>query len=124
MYLDLLLIKSTTMKIISSEITEYWVHFQAGRIENKLIHPRTIIKCYHDDEYVLQASFYPDKTNLPDNYYDVNSNLVYLRYSMSMYSYVLDILRNESPIYYSFSQTSKLGYIRTGKEPVGEGEEQ
>lgn len=110
------------MKIITSEITEYWVHFQAGRIENKLTHPRTIIKCYHDNHYALQASFYPDQQKLPENYYDVNSNLVYLRYSMSMYGHILDILRNEKPIYFSFSRNSKLGYIHTGKEPVGEGE--
>jgi hypothetical protein len=39
-----------------------------------------------------------------------------------MYTHILDILRNEKPIYFSFSQKSKLGYIHTGKEPVGEGE--
>ena len=111
-----------SMKIITSKIDQYWVHFQAGRIENKLTHPRTIIKCYFKDNYVLQLSFYPDKKNLPENYYDMNSSLVYLRYSMSMYSKILDILRNEKPIYFSFSETSKLGYLRTGKEPVGEGE--
>jgi hypothetical protein len=107
---------------ITSKINQYWVHFQAGPIENNLTHPRTIIKCYHDNDYVLQASFYPDKKSLPDNYYDVNSKLVYLRYSMSMYAHILDILRNEKPIYFSFSEKLKLGYIRTGKEPVGEGE--
>jgi hypothetical protein len=110
------------MKVITSEINHYWVHFQAGRIENKLTHPRTIIKCYQNDDLVLQASFYSDKQSLPENYYDVNSNLVYLRYSMSMYPNVLDILRNEKPIYFSYYETSKLGFIRTGKEPVGEGE--
>ena len=116
-YLNLII-----MKILTSKIDEYWVHFQAGRIENNLVHPRTIIKCYHDNFYVLQLSFYPDKKNLPENYYDINSKLVYLRYSMSMYSYILDILRNEKPIYFSYSETSKLGFLRTGKEPVGEGE--
>ena len=110
------------MKIITSEINQYWVHFQAGRIENNLVHPRTIIKCYLDDEYVLQVSFYPDKKGIPENYYDTNSNLVYLRFSMSMYSNILDILRNEKPIYFNFSEKTKLGYVRTGKEPVGEGE--
>jgi hypothetical protein len=40
---------------------------------------------------------------------------------MSMYVNVIDLLRNEKPIYFSYSNTSKLGYIRTGKEPIGEG---
>lgn len=110
------------MKNITSEINQYWVHFQAGRTEDSLIHPRTIIKCYHDDDFVLQANFYSDKKRLPENYYDVNSKLVYLRYHMSMYSDILDIIRNEKPIYFSYSVKTKLGYIRTGKEPVGEGE--
>ena len=26
------------------------------------------------------------------------------------------------PIYFSYSQKSKVGYVRTGKEPVGEGD--
>ena len=110
------------MKIITSEINQYWVHFQAGPTKDSLIYPRAIIKCYHDTDFVFQANFYPDKKGLPENYYDVNSKLVYLRYPMSMYSDIIDILRNEKPIYFSYSETSKLGYIRTGKEPVGEGE--
>jgi len=109
-------------KIIVSEINQYWVHFQAGRSGNKKLYPRVIVKCYHDEDYVLQATFYPDGKTLPDNYYDVNSKLVYLRYSMYMYEHVIDLLRNEKPIYFSFSDVSKLGYIRTGKEPVGEGD--
>lgn len=110
------------MKIITSEINQYWVHFQAGRTEDSLIYPRTIVKCYHDDDFVLQVNFYPDKKSLPENYYDVNSKLVYFRYPMSMYGHVIDILRNEKPIYFSYSEKTKLGYLRTGKEPVGEGE--
>ena len=110
------------MKIINTEINHYWVHFQAGKIENKIIHPRVIVKCYHDDDFVMQANFYPEKMALPENYYDEKFNLVYLRYPLSMYADIIDILRNEKPIYFSFSLRSKLGFIRTGKEPIGEGE--
>tara|TARA_R110000772_G_scaffold15252_3_gene44431 strand:- start:284 stop:646 length:363 start_codon:yes stop_codon:yes gene_type:complete len=107
--------------LIGSEINHYWVHFQAGHTKNSLIYPRIIIKCYHDDDFVLQLNFYPDKEKLPENYYDVNSNLVYMRYHLMMYPNTIDLLRNEKPIYFSFSDKSKVGYIRTGKEPVGEG---
>ncbi len=41
---------------------------------------------------------------------------------MSMFSQILDILRNEKPIYFSYSEPTNLGFIRTGKEPIGEGE--
>jgi hypothetical protein len=110
------------MKLVVSEINQYWVHFQAGRTESNIIYPRVIVKCYHDDDFVVQANFYPDNKALPENYHDVNSKLVYLRYHIHMYPHIIDILRNEKPIYFSYSDKSKLGYIRTGKEPVGEGE--
>ena len=57
------------MKIIVSEINHYWVHFQAGRTGSNLIYPKIIVKCYHDEDYVLQASFYPDGKSLPENYH-------------------------------------------------------
>jgi len=110
------------MNIITREINHYWVHFQAGKTESKIIYPEIIVKCYHDDDFIMQANFYPDKMKLPVNYHDVNSKLVYLRFPVSMYANIIDILRNEKPIYFSFSDKSKLGYIRTGKEPIGEGE--
>jgi hypothetical protein len=109
------------MKLIVSEINHYWVHFQAGRTENNLVYPRAVVKCYHDEDFVVQLNFYPDNKSLPENYYDVNSKLAYLRYPLSMYPNIIDILRNEKPIYFSYSQKTKLGYIRTGKEPIGEG---
>ncbi len=110
------------MKLIVSEINHYWVHFQAGHTKEDHIYPRVIVKCYHDDDFILQLSFYRDSKNPPENYYDVNSKLVYLRYRLSMYPNIIDLLRNEKPIYFSYSQKSKLGYVRTGKEPVGEGD--
>jgi len=110
------------IKLIDSEINHYWVHFQAGHIENSLIFPPTIVKCYLDDDIVLQLYFYPDNKKLPENYYDVKSKLVYLRYHLSMYPNIIDLLRNEKPIYFSYSDKSKVGYVRTGKEPVGEGD--
>ncbi len=108
--------------LISSEITEYWVHFQAGPTKNDLIFPRVRIKCYNDGKFILQANFYPDKKRIPENYYSTNSNLVYLHYPISMYSDIIDILRNEKPIYFTYSDPTTLGFIRTGKEPIGEGE--
>jgi len=110
------------MNIITSEIKDYWVHFQAGPTKNDLIYPRARIKCYNDPDFVLQANFYPGKKRIPENYYSTNSKIVYLHYPMSMFSQILDILRNEKPIFFSYSEPTKLGFIRTGKEPIGEGE--
>ena len=110
------------MKVINSEITLYWVHFQAGGAEKNRVYPRALIKCYDHDDFVLQINFYPDSKSIPANNYDKRNKLVYLRYPMSMYSSILDILRNEKPIYFSYNINLNLGHVRTGKEPIGEGE--
>lgn len=110
------------MKNIDSEITKYWVHFQAGGAKSNLIYPRALIRCYHDDDLKLQINFYPDNKKVPENSYDSRNKLVYLRYPMSMYPNLIDLLRNEKPIYFTYSIKSNMGFVRTGKEPVGEGD--
>ncbi len=110
------------MDTITGEIKKYWVHLQAGPTNKNPIQARAIIRCYDGNNFVLEANFYPGKKGIPENRYSTKYNLVYLRYPMSMFSQVLDTLRNEKPIYFRFNEPSKVGFIRTGKEPVGEGE--
>ncbi len=110
------------MKRIESEITQYWIHFQAQHSATKKQYPSALIKCYNEDDYVLQLSFYPDGSKLPANHYDKRNKLVYLRYPLSMYYHTMDILRNEKPVYFEYSRELNQGFLRTGLEPVGEGE--
>ena len=110
------------MKYIDREITQYWIHFQAGNEESDRVYPPAIVKCYDEEDFVLQLTFHPDKKTLPENHYDKRNNLVYLSYPLSMYHNILDILRNEKPIYFRYTEELNIGFIRTGKEPVGEGE--
>ena len=110
------------MKRIESEITQYWIHFQAQHAESKHKYPSALIKCYYGENYVLQLSFYQDGTKLPQNHYDKRNKLVYLRYPLSMYVHAMDILRNEKPVFFEYSQELNQGFLRTGLEPVGEGE--
>ncbi len=109
------------MKLITSEINQYWVHFQSGGADQNKVYPRALVKCYHDEDFVVQLNFYPDGKSLPANHYDKRNKLVYLRYPLSMYPNVIDLLRHEKPIYFSYSDNLKTGYVRTGKEPIGEG---
>ena len=110
------------MKTITSEVNHYWVHFQSGGKDKNKVYPRALVKCYHDDDFVVQVNFYPDG-KVPENHYDKRNKLVYLRYPISMYYNIIDLLRNEKPIYFSYNPDLKLGYVRTGKEPIGEGSE-
>jgi hypothetical protein len=98
------------MKVLNHELKQYWVHFQAGHTKGNQIYPRAIIKCYDDNDFLLQLNFYSEGKRIPENYYDTNSKLVYLRYPLSMYPNILDILRNEKPIYFSYYVGSKLGF--------------
>ena len=67
------------MKRIESEITQYWIHFQAQHAESKRKYPNALIKCYSGDDYVLQLSFYPDGSKLPENHYDKRKNQLLFR---------------------------------------------
>lgn len=110
------------MKFIDSEIDQYWIHFQAGGDKSKKVYPIALVKCYFGDDFLLQMTFYPDGKSIPPNHYDKRNKLVYLRYPMSMYANVIDILRNEKPIFFRYNIALNQGFLRTGKEPVGEGE--
>ena len=110
------------MKRIESEITQYWIHFQAQTSDSVRKYPSAIIKCYNNDDYVTQLAFYPDGSKLPENHYDKRNKLVYLRYPLSLYLPTVDVLRNEKPVYFEYSVELNQGFLRTGLEPVGEGE--
>lgn len=66
--------------------------------------------------------FHPDDATLPDNRKRLNQNIFDVYYHVSFWEPVLDVLRNESPVYFNFSDTSNAAQIYTGNEPVGEGE--
>lgn len=60
---------------------------------------------------------------------DVPANLVVrpdgvinVSYPLSAYADVVDMLRNEDPVYLTFSRGTGYAYLDTGHEPVGEGE--
>lgn len=110
------------MKVIDREIDQYWIHIQSGGSSSKTIYPHALIRCYSGEDLVMQANFFEDGKKFPDNHYDKRNKLVYLRYPLSMYQNILDLLRNEKPIYFRYTIELKQGFIRTGKEPVGEGE--
>jgi hypothetical protein len=47
-------------------------------------------------------------------------NIILMHLPSSMFQSVLDVLRNEKPVYIYFAQGR--GFLSTSKEPVGEGE--
>ena len=54
----------------------------------------------------------------------VNNNVIFMNLPSEMFNNILDILRNEKPVYVRFNETSggNYGTITTSFEQVGEGE--
>lgn len=101
----------------SSPISEYKVVLYGEKGTSVI---GAFIHCYHNSKNIMSCIFYNDESNVPANSKGLR---VDLKYPMSKFSNVLDVLRNEEPLYFGFIESSKVGYIATHREPVGEEEE-
>lgn len=73
--------------------------------------------------YSLVASLYFNYDASLANRDPVQSgSRVVLYYHMSMLDTIIDMLRNEDSVYLFYNISAKLGYLKTGKEEVGEEE--
>ena len=98
-------------------ITKYSATLYAGGSESNL-QCNAIVNCYNDTQLtpVMTAYFYHDGYFIPPNSKHIDK--INLRYSISEYNHFLDLLRNEKPVFYCYNEHTKVGYIRTGQEPV------
>lgn len=78
------------------------------------------VHCYHGSDNVVSCEFYADGSTIPDNRY--GGCRVGLAYPWSRYAAIIDVLRNEKPLYYGYIFSTKVGYIASNMEPVGEAE--
>ena len=77
------------------------------------------VHCYYNGKNVVTCEFYPDGSALSEN--RNAGGRVGLTYHWSHFGAVVDVLRNEKPVYFGFIESTKVGYISTQQEPVGEG---
>lgn len=85
---------------------------------------RTTISLYDtNDCFRGHIHFIPDDVPLPDGTESTIKDVKWCRIYMHLSELpsVVDMLRNEKPIYVYYNNATDA-YIRTGKEPVGEGE--
>ena len=105
--------------IISFSIDQYKaVLYGQDAIANDLA---AFIHCYHGGKNVMTCEFYRDDSTLPENRY--KGGRIGLVYPWSRFDEIIDVLRNEKPLYTAFIGSNKLGYICTNQEPVGEGDD-
>lgn len=76
-----------------------------------------------DENKIGRLVFYPDDTKLPSDRQEPRGEVTVM-YKMNQYPMLVDILRNENPVYLVFNGTDQHSEngVRTDLEPIGEGE--
>lgn len=98
----------------SHTITEYRATIY-GRQEKRDI--SRIIHLYSEGKIVGTCAFYRTR-QVPVSY--KQGSRFYITYHEDAYPDVIDLLRNESPVTATFSESNGLGYLATKQEKVGE----
>lgn len=86
---------------------------------------RAIIGLRRQDGTLIGAAyFHRSSKTLPDSDAPGTSGQINCHYMAEDYQQVLDVLRNEKPVYLCYvAEGWNIGSIATSMEPVGEGEE-
>jgi hypothetical protein len=103
------------MPAVSKPFNGYRFQYYAGSGS-----PGAYITCWQDSISVGTLVFAADGTELPAN--KIQDNSVILYYPLSRFSQVLDILRNEKPLYLWLNTDNGFGHVGSSIEPVGEEE--
>ncbi len=98
------------------QITQYNYQFHGGA--NGYQNSRSILRLKSGNSAVAYIHFVPEGTAIPNDT-EING---FIRMYMpeSALPGVIDMIRNESPIYIYYAAGS--GFLRTGDEPIGEEE--
>ncbi len=101
------------------EIKNYAVRFQGGP-DGSGLGVRAQVHLFDDkNKMVGTIDFFDEGLRLPA---DKNDEHIYMAMYISQIHPVVDILRNEKPIYMEWQDRGKNAYLGTAQEPVGEGE--
>jgi len=106
------------------EIKKYDVAYYAGA-KNVAAYPYKAVIGLRDDNDALvgAAYFHHNATTMPVADTMKGSGYISCHYLAEDYPHVLDILRNEKPVYVEFEvRPGNIANIRTSAEPVGEGD--
>ena len=100
------------------EIKRYALRIHSGPDGDKN-DVRAAIHLFGEDNHLAGvAYFYSAGNPLPDA---KNETFIEFGFPISLYSSVLDMLRNENPIYLAWQEARSRAYLGTTQEPVGEG---
>lgn len=107
------------------EVKEYMVilrQLEVMDFQGQEIRLRGIVRC-HGGEHTLDVYFLDEESTVPQPTVDIEQKKGYMFMPYRDISVLVDILRNEHPIYAHLrSDRPEWTSITTTKEPVGEGE--
>ncbi len=107
---------------MTDQIKEYDVSYVGGGQKANGFKYRAVIRLHADDGGLLgRAYFHRDKATMPSTDGKL-AGYVSCHYMSEDFPRVLDLLRNEEPVYVQYVPTWQIGIICTSLEPVGEGE--
>jgi hypothetical protein len=108
-----------------SEVTSYQYEYAAVPSGTSETQQRAWLKCYSKDGRVILSASFSDLGEGQNSYYE-EEGYYHAYYRLLDLPVLIDMLRNEKPIFFNGSHSSETGLVycrlRTGKEPVGEGE--
>ena len=109
----------------SEEIKKYDVAYYAGGKMANSYPYRAIIGLRRDDGSLIGAAyFHRNPEAMPDADSESPSGYVYCHYRSEDFPQVLDLLRNEQPVYVRYvGGIWNIASIQTSLEPIGEGEQ-
>ena len=107
----------------SFQIDEYSVRIWSSRRTNETSPGVAMagIYFYHNNSYKGYAYFFANDTPLNPAVYHSSTQQVFVHYNLAQFHAILDMLRNEEPVYLYYYSPSNAG-IFTGREPTGEEE--
>ena len=112
------------MPVFWEEIKRYDASYMAGGKNTSGYTYKAIIGLRRDDNSLIGAAyFHHDPDTMPDSDDQSAPGYVYFHYPKEDYQKVLDLLRNESPVFVRYVGGDwKIATITTGMEPVGDGD--
>lgn len=98
---------------MATKIDTYTVVYSSGNFHRR-------IWLYNGGKGIGQLVFVPNNINLPADYEDrAGVNMHYHRYE---FPFIIDVLRNEDPVFLQWNGVGSENSIKTSEELAGEGE--
>lgn len=106
---------------VTKEFTRYTVYYLSGNSPKIGVPQEMEIDCFDQQgKRVGALYFFPDDLPLPAN--NLNVNGIYLYFRSHRFNDVMNILKDEKPLYLALNTANGSGNIGTAWEPVGEQE--